>query len=133
MKTFLRSLLIHIVTLWVTTQILPGFIIGGGFKTYILGAFALMIINLAIVPLLKIMFLPLNLLTLGLFTWVVNVVGLYLLTNIIPQIKIAPFYFFGTNLGGFVIPESNLNLLQVAIITSFLLGFISHFLKWLEK
>lgn len=125
--------MIHLATLWIATQILPGLTVSGGFGTLVLGAIGLMVINLAVVPLLKLMFLPLNLLTLGFFTWVVNVVGLYLLTTILPQIKLVPFYFSGITLNGFVIPETYLNVLQVAIVASLLIGFISQFLKWLEK
>lgn len=133
MKRLLRYFLIHLATLWLATQILPGLTFEGGFRTLALGAIGLMVINFAVLPLLRVMFLPLNLLTLGFFTWVVNVVGLYLLTTIIPQIKLTPFYFPGVNFAGFTIPETDLNVLQVAIIASLLIGFISQFLRWLEK
>lgn len=121
------------VAIWVTNQLLPGFYYSGGFRTLLLGAVGLMFINLAIIPLLKIMFLPLNLLTLGLFTWVVNVIGLYLLTSLIPAYKILPYNFPGATLGGVIIPAASLNVLYVAIVASFLIGFISHFLQWLSK
>ncbi len=133
MKKLLRNLLIHLAALWVATLAIPGFTYSGGIRTLIIGAVGLMLINIAIVPLLKIMFLPLNLLTLGLFTWVVNVVGIYFLTAIVPQFKMVPYNFNELNLGGFTIPSQELNILQVAIITSFLVGFTSHFLKWLSK
>lgn len=115
-----------------TSQILPGFTYTGGVKTLVLGAIGLMFINVIIVPLLKIMFLPLNLLTLGLFTWVINVIGIYLLTTFMPQIKILPYYFLGADFNGFTIPATELNILQVAVIASFLIGFSSHFLQWLS-
>lgn len=133
MKRFLRYFLVHLATLWISSQILPGLVLEGGFRTLALGAIGLMIINIAVLPLLRLMLLPLNLLTLGFFTWAVNVVGLYILTIIIPQIRLVPFNFSGINLAGFAIPETNLNVLQVAIIASLLIGFIAQFLKWLEK
>ncbi len=131
MKSLLRNFLIHIVALGVTANILQGFTITGGARTLILGGLGLMFINIMIVPLLKIMFLPLNILTLGLFTWVINVVGLYILILLIPQIKILPFHFPGVDLGGINIPEADLNVLMVAVVASFIIGFISHFLQWL--
>lgn len=112
---------------------MPGLTYSGGFQTLALGALGLMLINLAIIPLLKVMFLPLNILTLGIFTWVINVVALYLLTTLIPQFKLVPYFFQGYNLNGFTIPAWPLNILQVAILASFLIGFISHFLHWLSK
>lgn len=133
MKTLLRHFLIHLVSFWVTAKILPGLTYAGGIRTLALGTVGLMLINIMVVPLLKVMFLPLNILTLGLFTWVINVVGLYILTQVIPQIRLVPFDFMGANLDGFRIPEMQFNVLMVAVATSFLIGFISHFLTWLSK
>jgi putative membrane protein len=133
MKTLLRNYLLNLATLYGVSFVLPGLLITGGFKTLVLGALGLMVINLLVIPLLKIMFLPLNVLTLGIFTWVINVVALYLLTTLIPQIKLVPFTFSGYNLNGFIIPSHDLNVLQVAIVSSFLIGLVSHFLHWLSK
>ena len=66
MKSLLRNLLIHLAAIWLTAYFLPGFVVEGGLKTYVLGAFGLMFVNFMIIPLLKIMFLPLNLLFGGL-------------------------------------------------------------------
>jgi uncharacterized membrane protein YvlD (DUF360 family) len=112
---------------------MPGLQINGGVQSLFLGALGLMFINLLVIPLLKIMFLPLNVLTLGIFTWVINVVALYLLTSVIPQIKLVPYTFSGYNLNGFIIPSHDLTILQVAVVASFLIGLISHFLHWLSK
>lgn len=133
MKSLLRNYLLNLITLWGVSTFLPGLVYSGGLPTLLLGALGLMVINLLIIPLLKIMFLPLNILTLGLFTWVINVVALYLLTTLIPQIKLVPFVFTGYNLNGFTIPSHELTILQVAIVASFLIGLVSHFLQWLSK
>lgn len=133
MKVLIRNFLFNLVTLWGVSYIMPGLAYSGGVKTLAMGALGLMLINLAIIPILKIMFLPLNILTLGIFTWVINVVGLYLLTTMIPQFKLIPYFFPGGTYGGISLPIFELNVLQVAILASFLIGFISHFLQWLSK
>lgn len=121
------------MALWATTQILPGLTYEGGAKTIILASGALMVINMAVIPLLKVMFLPLNLLTLGVFTWALNVLGIYLMTRFIPQIELRPFTFPGLDLTLLIVPPVELNILQVAIAASFLVGFMSHFLNWLME
>jgi putative membrane protein len=131
MKTLLRSYLINFGAIWVTTKLLPGLHYSGGIKTLLIGAIGLMIINFALVPLIKLMFLPLNLLTLGLFAWIVNVLAIYLLTTFVPAFKLFPYSFPGTSIGSVSIPAMELNVLMVAIVTSFLIGLISHFLQWL--
>lgn len=132
-KALLRNLLINGFALYAATLIIPGFSFSGGFKTLFLGAMIFMVINIAIVPLLKILLLPLNLLTFGIFAWVVNVIALYLLTVVLPQFRILPYEFLGLNIFGIIIPKVALNTLHVAVITSLIIGFISHFLQWLRK
>jgi putative membrane protein len=133
MKTIIRSFLFNFLTLWGVTYIFPGLSYIGGLPTLLIGGVGLMVMNSIIVPLLKIMFLPLNLLTLGIFTWVINVVALYILTTFLPQFKLVPYSFEGINLGAIIIPAYDLTVLQVAIVSSFMIGFVSHFLEWLSK
>lgn len=127
----LRNYLINLASLWATTRLVQGLTFEGGLKTLAIGALGLMILNVAVIPLLRVMFLPLNLLTLGLFAWVVNVVALYLLVTFIPQFKLEPYLFPGFNLSGVQVPQMQLNVLQVAILASFLVGLFSQLLKWL--
>lgn len=131
MKFLLRNFLINLVALIAASRILPGFTFDGGVRTLLLGALGLMVLNMAIIPLLKIMFLPLNLLTLGLFTWAINVIAVYILVTMVPQFKLIPFHFDGNSLGFATLPSADLNVLQVAILTALLVGFISRFLEWL--
>ncbi len=133
MKSIFRSFLINLGALFLTARILPGLTYDGGIRTLATGAVVFMMINFLIVPLLRVMFLPLNLLTLGFFSWAVNVLALYFLVALVPQFKIFPFSYPGLNYNGFIIPSFDLNVLYVAIAASFLIGLITHFLQWLTK
>lgn len=130
-KSVLRDYLLNLGILWAVTEIFPGLSYEGGFRTIAIGALGLMAMNLVIIPVLKVVFLPLNILTLGIFTWVINVIALYLLTTIIPQFKLIPYYFPGGNFLGMNLPAQNLTVLWVAIIASFMIGFASRFFHWL--
>lgn len=131
MKTLLRYFLINLISLYIATRLLPGLVYTGGFKSLALGAVAFMLINFIMVPLLKILFLPLNLLTVGLFSWLINVLALYALTTIVPDFQLLPYYFPGLNLGGFNIPAIDMTSFIVAIAASLIIGVITHFLQWL--
>lgn len=133
MKTLLRAFLINYTALYATTLIMPGLTYSDGLRTLAIGSLGLMVLNTLVIPLLKVMLLPLNLLTLGLFAWIVNVIALYFLITLIPQFKLVPYSFPGANLGTVIIPPVELTVLMVAIVASFLIGFISHFLHWLSK
>ena len=131
MKTLLRYFLINLVSLYLTTRLIPGLIYTGGVKSLMLGAFTFMLINFILVPLLKILFLPLNLLTLGLFAWLVNVLALYALTTIVSDFQLLSFNFLGFYSSGFNIPSMELSPFWVAVLASLVIGTITHFLQWL--
>ena len=132
-KTALRNYLINLVVLWGTTEIFPGLTYDGGFQSLLIGALGITGMNIIIIPLLKVVFLPLNILTLGVFTWVINVIALYLLVTILPQFQLVPYDYPGGTLLGISVPPQNLTVLWVAIIASFMIGFASHFLHWLTS
>jgi len=131
MKALLRYFLINLASLWATTEIIKGLTYDGGVKSLLIGAVVFTVINFLLVPLLKILFLPLNLLTLGVFAWLTNVVALYVLTSFLPNFKLMPYSFPGYDLQGFSIPTAELSTLWVAIAASFLIGILTHFLHWL--
>lgn len=133
MKSLIRSLVINGGALWMTTAILPGLVITGGFRGLMISTLALMVINFLLVPLIKILLLPLNLLTLGIFAWLTNVLTLYFLVIIVPSIKITAYVYEGATYSGFIIPAMTLSALQVTILVSLLIGLITHFLYWLTK
>ncbi len=131
MKTLLRHFLINLVSLYATTRLLPGLTYTGGFKSLAIGAFVFMLINWLLVPLLKILFLPLNLLTVGIFAWLINVLALYALTTIVSDFQLIPFTFNGFYTSGFSIPAMELSSFWVAVLASLIIGTITHFLQWL--
>lgn len=131
MKTLLRYILINLTSLYATTQFVPGLTYSGGFKTLLIGALAFGAINIILVPLLKILLLPLNLFTLGLFAWVTNVLALYALTTVVSGFRLVPYHFPGANFGGLIIPGMDLTTFWVAVVASLSIGIITHILQWL--
>lgn len=84
----LISWLINAVTLIATTYIVPGFQISS-FSSALLASLVIGLINTFIKPFLLLITLPINLLTLGLFTFVVNAVVLWLASQIVTGMTIA--------------------------------------------
>jgi len=133
MKSILRNYLINLGALWAITQIIPAVTIIGGVKGFMIGALAFMAANIFLIPLLRILLLPLNLLTVGFFTWLSNVLALYFLVTVIPSFNISSYQFPGVFYQGFTIPSLELSTFQTVILVSFLIGLIIHFISWLIK
>lgn len=84
-------------------------------------------------PILSIITLPLNVITLGTFSFLINAVILYLLTVLVSGISIRAFVFKGFSFAGFVVPNVTLNTFFAFIIASLFLSIFVGFLTWLIK
>lgn len=132
-KKHLRLFLINLFSLWAVAEFIPGVSFSGGAKTLISAAIALTVVNFIIRPLLKLLLLPINLVTMGAFRWLVNVLTIYLVTILVPEFKVGEFLFSGFSYQGFIIPEIYLGTFWVFILTSFLISIITTFLLWLRN
>ncbi len=65
------------MALYAATYLIPGFLINGGIKEYLLAGVLLGIVNFFIKPVLKVVSMPLIMLTLGLWTIVLNALILW--------------------------------------------------------
>lgn len=70
--SFLLRLIINAVALWVATQVVPGVNYTGSIGPFLVVALIFGLINATLRPITKLLTCPLILLTLGLFTFIVN-------------------------------------------------------------
>ena len=77
MISFIVRILGNSLAIYAATYLVPGFIINGGIREYLLAGVLLGILNFAIRPILKVISMPLIILTLGLWTIVINALMLW--------------------------------------------------------
>lgn len=90
MRGFLLRWLFNTVAIYVTTRIVSGLRVpdlGGA----IIAALVLGIVNAIIRPIILLLTLPVNVVTLGLFTLIVNTLMLYVVAWITPSLQISGF------------------------------------------
>ena len=133
MKSIARFIVYYSVALFLTSQIISGLKISGGLTTYLIGGITLSVLFLIVKPILSVVTLPLNIVTLGLFSFVINAIILYLLTIFVTSISITAFTFPGLAIAGFIVPKLYVNNFFAFIVVSALLSFIVGLLKWLTK
>lgn len=122
--------LYNIFALWLTSQILPALTVPGDWKTILFAGLTLSLLMLLVKPILKILFIPINILTFGLLAWVVNVIVLYILTILVPEIVIQPWTFPGVVWEGFVIPAVTASYTIALIVTSLVITIITDVLHY---
>ena len=77
MRLVLR-IVINAVALWITAQLLPGIELGGSVVGLLVVAVVFGLVNAFIKPIVKLLSLPLTVMTLGLFTLIINAAMLLL-------------------------------------------------------
>lgn len=84
------QLLISALAFYITAYLIPGFVISGWMALVVI-SIVWGILTLIIRPILILLTLPINFLTLGLFTFVINALLLMLMTKIVPGFSISGF------------------------------------------
>ena len=80
---FLIRLVVNAAALWVAAQLVPGFVLSG-VTPLLLAALVLGLINAIVRPILLILTLPLTLVTLGLFLFILNAFCIWLTSRLVP-------------------------------------------------
>lgn len=131
MKTILKALFLNALVLYIATLVYPGLVYDQTLKTLVLAAVTFTILNRFVKPILKLLLLPINLITLGIFRWVVNVSSLFILTTLINGYSVNPYQFPGLVYQGFIAPPLYFNLLFSFILASFTISLINAAMRWL--
>lgn len=121
MGRILKSFLFSLIALFGAAQIIGGFSFNNDLTTLVVAAIVFGIVNSFLKPILKLITLPFTILTLGLFSSVINVVLLYLTIQVVPGLSINAFTFPGLSfdsLPGLTIPAFNVPILGTLLLTS---------------
>lgn len=124
MKRLLRSVVFHVFALWLTSAMIPSLAISGNLWGMLSAGLTLTIMMMLLKPLLSLIFLPINILTLGLLGWLVNVAVLYLWSALVPNVSLTPWTFPGLFAAGFVVPEVKLSYTWTLIVISLVITAI---------
>ena len=114
----IRSIFITAITIAILAWTLPtvGYL---NIITLIIASIVLTLLQKVAKPILKVLFLPINVVTLGLFSLVINVFLLWLATYLVPGFQIQSMILFGLHLGKFG------SLMVISFIISFIQNLLS--------
>lgn len=133
MKSLARSVFINALSLYFLTLIFSGVKVSGGITSYIIGGIVLTIMFNVLKPVINILSLPLNIITLGTFSFIINILIFYIATQILGNITITGFVYSGFTYAGFVIPKVSLNTFFAYVTVSLVQSLFVSFISWLRK
>jgi len=90
MHTVLRYLG-TVAAVYLTVNLVPGIAVSGGWVTILLVAVVWSVITMVIRPVLRILTLPITILTVGLFSFILNALLFWAMTLIVPGFVVAGF------------------------------------------
>ncbi len=133
MKYILKKYITITVSLILLTQLITAIKISGNWRDFLFASFWLTVIYFIGRPVANLIMLPINLLTLNLFSWIINVLVFYIWTIISKSVIINSWDFTGLNIGPIVLTSFKFADWQVVILSSILLTIIIQFMEWLIK
>ncbi len=123
----MRKLLVRILgtalAFYLTNILVAGFHIKPDLTTYLVASFVFILVNALLKPIIKLILLPINLVTLGLFYWLVNVIVLYIFDLLYDGVTITAYNFAGFQSSYLQLPPMHFSLFWTLVISSFLISF----------
>lgn len=131
MRDWLKQSLLTSIALYIVQAVYPGLVIGTQLSALLWAGLVFTLLNFLAKPIIKLILLPLNLLTLGLLSWLSQVIVLVIAVKILPEIQVLAVSIPAWSQSGFSLPEFQLNLTLSYIIASLSLSLIYKLLDWI--
>ncbi len=122
MRTLIVKIIATMVSFYATASLVAGFSIDATWQSYLISAIIFLLFNLLFTPIIKLLLLPINLLTLGLFRWITQVIVIYIFDVIYTGITISPYFFKGYTNGLFALPAGELSSFWVYCLSALVMS-----------
>lgn len=133
MKQILKIFLTHLAGIYILSQIISGVTFKNGLNGLIIASIILILILKVVKPIINLIMLPINLLTLNLSAWLVDIVLIFIWMVITPGVSLSSWNFPGISTGVISLKAMSFVSWQVIILSGILLTLILKFLKWITS
>lgn len=130
MRWLIREWFLYLASLFVLDYFFTWILISNR-ESLLAAATLLFLLNTIGKPILKILWLPINIITLGLFSWVLNIIVILIVILLIPGFHMSAFELPAFTIWRFAVPEIHLKLFWTYFVFSFILSWMVGFLRWL--
>jgi len=124
----LKTLIASILVLFLVAKVIPGISYQNDMQVLLQAALVFALIQVLISPIINLLALPLNLITFGFTSVLINIGLFYSISYIVPAFTFSSFYFPGYVSGSLVVPALSVPVLGTitagATAASFLLALV---------
>lgn len=130
MKSLLKTMIFTTLSLYAISRMFPGVQFAG---TSVLITTGVVLTLLMIIgrPVLKILLLPVNIITFGLFAWMINIIVLFLATLLVPGFTIGTIQVPSLVVGPFLFPAFEFSRFWSLFVVSLLISLGNGILGWI--
>lgn len=111
-------------------RLIPAFNVNGNFGEFLYSTFILGLLTFLVKPVLNLLMLPINIITLNLSSWIVSIVLFFIWTLLMKNVVITAWKFSGITNQFLSISSSTVPAWQTYIILGILFVLISKFILW---
>ncbi len=133
LQKFIKSFVLTAIALYLTHLFIPGFWINPNLSSLALATLIFTLLNTFVRPIVKLLLLPINLTTLGMFRWLANIIILYLFSYISKDVSISHFILSDIPGLGVILPTLTVGRFIATIITSAVISLSQNLISWLIK
>jgi len=130
MKWFLKTIISTVVTLYLISRVFPQ-VHFASMGVLITTGIVLTILIVIGKPFLKILLLPINIITFGMFAWVINILVLYIATLLVPGFEVGAITIPSVVIGPFLFPTYELSRFWSMFLVSFLVSLGNGVIGWI--
>lgn len=123
MRHYLKTVIICAISFYLVITLIPTITIGTDPKNWATVVGGVILTSVAVHPIFSIVLLPINILTFGLLSLILNTALLLAYIKFLPGFSISAYNFPGAFIQGFIVPPANLNEIETLIAAAIILTF----------
>ncbi|OGE10862.1 hypothetical protein A3A60_02685 [Candidatus Curtissbacteria bacterium RIFCSPLOWO2_01_FULL_42_26] len=124
MRHYLKSILITVASAYIAYRLIPTIDLGFDPRAPLVIIGGLWIISQLISPIFSLVLLPINLLTFGLVSLIINIAFIFALLNFLPGAVIGPYNFPGADIDGIILPAMNFSQIATIVLVAVIITVV---------
>ncbi len=118
MRHYLKTIIITVVAAYIAYKFVPTIELGTDPRNLLIVFGGLWVIFQLINPIFSLVLLPINILTFGLVSFILNIAFIFALLNFLPGFLIGAYFFPGADVYGIVFPPIDFNQVATVILVA---------------
>ncbi len=130
MKSLIKTVIFTCLSLYLISRVFPD-VRFAGLGVLITTGVVLTLLTVIVRPFLKILMLPINIITFGLFAWMINIIVMYLAILLVPGFSIGNVTIPSLTLGSLIFPAYTFSKFWSLFVVSLLVSLGNGILGWI--